>query len=127
MAGIQALVNQTSGARPGQSELRLLHAGRRCNGRVRLFGAGDNAGSSCIFHNVTLGDIAVNCAGSANCYGATASGGFGRRGQVTMDGALSLSDETYSPAYATAPGWNFATGLGSINAANLVYNWPSGQ
>ncbi len=126
MAGIQALVNQNQGApqgNPNPAYYTLAAAGTG----VCDSSAGDNAGSSCIFHNVTLGDIAVNCAGNANCYGATASGGFGRRGQVTMDGALSLSDETYSPAFATAPGWNFATGLGSINAANLVHNWPSGQ
>jgi hypothetical protein len=26
----------------------------------------------------------------------------------------------YAPAFLAAPGWNFAAGIGSLNAANLV-------
>ncbi len=40
-------------------------------------------------------------------------------------GVLSLSNSSYQPAYGTQPGWDFATGLGSVNAANLVNNWLS--
>ena len=40
-------------------------------------------------------------------------------------GVLSLSNSSYKPAYGTQPGWDFATGLGSVNAANLVNNWLS--
>ncbi len=126
MAGIQALVNQNQGGAQGNPN-PAYYALAAAGAGVCDASAGDNAGSSCIFHNVTQGDIAVNCGGAENCYGETASGGFGRRGQVALDGALSVSDTAYNPAYATAPGWNFATGLGSINAANLVYNWPAQQ
>jgi len=28
----------------------------------------------------------------------------------------------YAPAYGATPGWDFATGLGSVNAYNLVFN-----
>lgn len=38
-------------------------------------------------------------------------------------GALSLSNASYKPAYTAANGWDFATGLGSINVANLIANW----
>jgi hypothetical protein len=81
------------------------------------------AGSA--FHPVTRGDIDVNCGGATNCYGATASSGFGRRGGQGqgLNGALSVSTTSYNPAYAAAAGWNFATGLGSVDAYQLVMNW----
>jgi hypothetical protein len=39
-------------------------------------------------------------------------------------GVLSTSNTAYKPAYAATTGWDFATGIGSINAANLVKAWP---
>src|SRR5208283_3690262 len=30
------------------------------------------------------------------------------------------SNTSYAPAYATASGWDFATGIGSVNASNLL-------
>jgi hypothetical protein len=68
----------------------------------------------CIFNDVTVGDIDVNCTGSDDCFGSTSS---------TVDGALSPSTTTYSPAYAAGTGWDFATGLGTVNAYNLVNAW----
>ena len=53
----------------------------------------------------------VNCTGTYNCYLDSA-----RRG------VLSLSNTLYEPAYGTAAGWDFATGIGTINAYNLVHN-----
>jgi hypothetical protein len=40
-------------------------------------------------------------------------------------GVLSTSNSAYQPAYGTTTGWDFATGIGTINAANLVNNWPA--
>jgi len=40
------------------------------------------------------------------------------------NGVLSTSDSSYLPAYGTATGWDFATGIGTVNAANLANNWP---
>src|SRR5207247_5205891 len=37
---------------------------------------------------------------------------------------LSTSNSSALPAYGTGVGWDFATGIGTINAANLVNNWP---
>jgi len=31
-----------------------------------------------------------------------------------------------TPAYSATRGWDFATGIGSVNAYNLVMNWPTG-
>jgi hypothetical protein len=47
--------------------------------------------------------------------GATCSGvGAGTGATVAPTG--------YAPAWYATPGWDFATGLGSVNAYNLVYN-----
>ena len=78
-----------------------------------------------IFYNVTEGDNDVNCGGSVDCYGSTTSTTGGRHPTTTqnLDGALSTSNASYSPAYGAAAGWNFATGIGSVNAYNLVMGW----
>ena len=129
MAGIQALVNQKlNGAQgnPNYVYYQLANGAATCNSAN-----GDSGSGPCIFHNVTQGDIDVNCAGTDNCYGAATSTSGGRRGGFgggggfqQANGALSGSDSSYSPAFAAAAGWNFATGIGSVNAANLVNNWP---
>jgi subtilase family serine protease len=114
VAGIQALINQNAGGAQGNPNY------------VYYSLAAGGSGSS-IFHGVTRGDIAVNCGGTENCYGATVASGFGRRSQQSANGALSVSSGQYSPAFGAAAGWNFATGIGSIDAFNLVTNWSSGQ
>ncbi len=115
VAGIQALINQNAGGLQGNPNYTYY----------RLAANGTAA-----FHSVTRGDIAVNCGGTQNCFGATTSGsgfGFGRRNTQTANGALSLSNSAYTPAYGAAANWNFATGIGTVDAYNLVTNWSSGQ
>jgi subtilase family serine protease len=38
-------------------------------------------------------------------------------------GVLSVSSTSYEPAYPATIGWDFASGLGSVNAYNLANNW----
>ncbi len=87
------------------------------------------AQGSPVFHSITRGDIAVNCGGTENCFGATTSSntGIGRRTSQSVNGALSVSTSSYSPAYGAAASWNFATGIGSLDAYQLVNNWAAGQ
>jgi hypothetical protein len=89
------------------------------------------ANAPSVFHNVTRGDIDVNCTGSQNCYGSSGTvntgGRGGRGGGNVTSGALSTSSSSFSPAYGTGPSWNFATGIGSVDAFNLVMNWKAGQ
>src|SRR5262249_17407540 len=73
---------------------------------------GTSVGADCVFYDVTLGDMDVDCVGP-NCY---LGGGAG--------GVLSPSDTAFNPAYGTTIGWDFATGIGTGNAAKLVNNWP---
>jgi len=119
MAGIQALVNQKTGQRQGNPNpvyysLAASEYGSSgdssCNSSL-----GNAAGSSCIFYDVTEGDMDVNCTGTHNCY--RPSGAYG---------VLSTSDSSYQPAYRATTGWDFATGIGTVNAANLVNSWPGG-
>jgi subtilase family serine protease len=116
LAGIQALVNQKMGGAQGNPNPVYYQL------------AAGSAGSS-VFHAITTGDIAVNCSGGTNCFG-TAFVGRGRAAAfVGFDGngALSSTSQTYTPAFAASAGWNFATGLGSVDAFNLIMNWSSGQ
>jgi hypothetical protein len=41
-------------------------------------------------------------------------------------GVLSPSDPKYKIAYAARTGWDFATGIGTPNVANLLKVWPAG-
>jgi subtilase family serine protease len=121
MAGIQALINQTVGGLQGNPNYvyyRLAsNPANTCDSA-----AGDAAG--CIFHNITLGDIDVNCGGPQDCFGSTIVNTGGRGGFAAGgNGALSTTNNTYSPAFGSASGWNFATGIGSINAYNLANGW----
>jgi subtilase family serine protease len=127
MAGIQALVNQKTGSRQGNPnpvyyQLASTEYGTSgssaCNSSE-----GNGVAGDCVFYDVTLGDMDVDCyfdAGNLyNCYdpGATTSNG--------IVGVLSSSNTAYQPAFSAAVGWDFATGIGTLNAANLVNNWPS--
>lgn len=119
MAGIQALVNQKAGERQGNPNptyysLAAAEYGATGNSSCNST-LGNAAGSSCIFYDVTQGDMDVNCTGTHNCYLDSAT-----------YGVLSTSNSSYKPAYGTTTGWDFATGIGTVNAANLVNNWPAG-
>ena len=116
MAGIQALVNQKMGAAQG-------------NPNPVYYKLAASSVASSVFHSITTGDIAVNCSGDLNCFGSGFVG-RGRAAPVTSfvgNGGLSTSSQTYTPAFAASAGWNFATGLGSVDAFNLIMNWSQGQ
>src|SRR6202043_2824930 len=111
MAGVQALINQKAGSRQGNPNPEYYHLASTeysSNGSSCNSSNGSGIGSGCIFNDVTQGDMDVNCTGS-NCY----------------QGVLSTSNQAYNPAYGASVGWDFATGIGSINAANLVNSWPN--
>ncbi len=117
MAGIQALVNQRNGSPQGNPNYAYYalaakqYAGSgltNCNSSK-----GNATASTCAFYDITLGDIDVPCTlGIGDCY---------RPGGVF--GVLSTTNSSYSPAYRTGTGWDFATGIGSVNARNLVFGW----
>ncbi len=102
MAGVQALINQKMGKAQGNPNPALYSLAQ--------------TGYGTIYNDVTLGDMDVNCtAGSANCYDP---------GSVRNGGVLSTSTTSFAPAYGTAKGWDFASGIGSVNVFQLVTSWP---
>ncbi len=113
MAGIQALINQALATNNvGNPNPVYYQIGNSEYGSPAGAAACDSSAgpaSTCSFHDVTKGSIDVPCAGAFNCY-------FGGGGL----GVLSASDTSYDPAYAAAPGWDFATGIGTVNAFNLL-------
>ena len=70
------------------------------------------------------GDIDGACKGSG-AGSATLRNCYKPAGSLATDiGILSTSNSVSQPAYPATPGWDFATGIGSVNAFNLVMNWP---
>src|SRR5208282_3479545 len=55
----------------------------------------------------------------------TLTGGGGTGALCSVTG---VTDAAYQPSFATTPGWDFATGIGTINAYNLVFSpvWKEG-
>jgi len=122
MAGIQALINQSTGQLQGNPNYILYSLARTeygasgsstCNSTL-----GNGTSSSCIFYDVTQGDNNVNCLkdGSTlyNCYLPSGTNGVG-----------TLTNGSNSPIYNTTTGWDFATGIGTVNALNLANAWKA--
>jgi subtilase family serine protease len=126
MAAIQALVNQKTGSRWGNPNTTYYAL---ANAEYGPSGAGAAACNSntvnktsngCIFYDITQGDNDVVCKARSsvvrNCYIPAGD----------TNGVLSTSNTADQPAYGTNTGWDFATGIGSVNAYNLVMGWPAG-
>ena len=131
LAGIFALINQSTTERQGQPNYVLYDmAGiefgtttpitNSCNGGGAS-GIGtttSSPSSGCVFYDIQSGSTQLPCVSrDANCYTAT--------GQGYSRGVLSTSTTADSPAFNTGVGWDDATGIGSLNIANLVTNWQS--
>ena len=78
---------------------------------------GNAISGTCIFNNITSGDIIMPCSDHVNCF-------YGLSPNVGTYGVSSSSNSSYQPSFVSGSGYNLATGLGSINTANLVSNWP---
>jgi subtilase family serine protease len=127
MAAIQALANQASGsAYQGNPNYVYYLLAAKLSGSKAIAACnstlGGAVGPQCVFHDVTLGDNDLPCTPYLD--GKTKVGTFDCYLPSGTYGVLSTSDKSYQPAYATHSGWDFATGLGSVNAFNLVKNWP---
>jgi hypothetical protein len=118
MAAIQALVNEVNGSPQGNPNVvyyKLAAAEYGASGDASCNSTlGNGVASTCTFYDITQGDMDVDCTGKIDCY--LPSGTYG---------VLSTSDTSYAPAYKATTGWDFASGLGSVNANNLVTNWKT--
>lgn len=103
-AGIMALVNQKTASRQGNANYILYKLAAKSG--ASCVSAGTPA-STCIFYDINTGTNAMPCAGSPNC------------GSAGTDGIGILS------GYSSNTGYDLSTGLGSVNAANLVNQWST--
>lgn len=122
MAGIQALINQKTGSRwgnPNTVYYSLANAEYGLSGSATCNSNTVNkTGNGCVFYDVTQGDNDVVCKASRsvlyNCY----TGG-------SAYGVLSTSNSADQPAYSANVGWDFPSGIGSVNVWNLIGSWPA--
>jgi len=108
MSGIMALVVQKAGggyqglANPIFYSLAAKETLSSCNSNTV------ENGNSCIFYDISTGTNAMPCrSGSLNCVVNTSGDNIG-----------------IVSGYSTTTGYDLATGLGSVNAYNLVNAWP---
>ena len=122
MAGVQALINHKTAAAQGNPNYVYYRLAASQYGSTGNAGCNSNLGTgtnaSCVFYDVTGGDIVVNCFGF-NCYGATGTT------SSFYYGVMSTSNAVNTPAFNATPGWDFATGIGTVNVANLVNAWSN--
>jgi len=131
-AGIMALVNQKQASaqnpapRQGNANYVLYALAKKQAAANLSCNSSTGPDPACTFNDVTkgnsalanstVGNNAVPCAGgSPNC-SSTVSG---------KNGVLVDPGNSAKPAWQTSAGYDMATGLGSVNAQNLVNNWNS--
>ena len=106
MAGIMALVNHKMGTAQGNANAGLYELAALDN-RAACNTATVSAGNACNFYDIATDSNAMPCvAGSKNCALAHAGDQLG-----ILSG------------YGATAGYDLSTGLGTVNAANLVNNW----
>ncbi len=126
-AGMMALVNQEMTilhqtnsqipTRQGNANYVLYHLATNQSGLSCGSSAGPN--SACTFNDVTKGNNSVPCVGgSPGCSNTTNSATYG-----VLETVNSSNVPTGTAAFNAGTGLDLATGLGSINALNLVTNW----
>jgi subtilase family serine protease len=140
-AGVQALLDQglsNAGSSANQGNAApTLYALAQKQFRSSLATCNSDNGtkgtSACVFHSITTGGNSTNCLQVAafdqvtpDCYFyATIPNLFDFYGPALV-GLTSTSTSKYNnttAAFAAQPGWNFANGLGTVNANNLFAAW----
>jgi hypothetical protein len=120
-AGIMALVNQNMAAqglspRQGNANYVLYKLaaqnGASCNSSTAAL-----TGNSCIFYDITQGNNSVPCNPNTPDCGPIPPNG--------LSGVLVDPNNPGNPAWLTTTGYDMATGLGSVNADNLVNQWST--
>jgi hypothetical protein len=121
-AGIMALVNQklANGSNPtprqGNANYYLYALAQQQTTANLSCNSSSSPVSGCSFNDVTKGNNDVPCTGaSTNCSSRVAA----------TPGVLVTAASPTTPAYTTTAGYDLATGLGSLNAQNVVNKWSS--
>jgi hypothetical protein len=118
-AGVMALVNQKTGQRQGNANFVLYQLYKKnTTGTICTSNTAAVTATGCIFYDTVTGNNSVACqGGTPNCSNtSTAANQFG----ILVDPA-----NPTNPAWVTTPNYDLATGLGSLNVANLINAWGS--
>jgi Pro-kumamolisin, activation domain/Bacterial Ig-like domain (group 3) len=109
-AGILSLVNQKTGSRQGNANYVLYRlASQQAKSGAACSAITGAPAAGCVFNDITTDTIAMPCLrGTPNCTVTNSNDHYG-----TLSGFSSTS------------GYDLTTGLGSVNAANLVENWSN--
>lgn len=109
-AGIMAMVDQKTASRQGNANYVLYNLAAQ-SGASCTSASASLTSSTCVFYDITTGTNAMPCDGTVahpvNC------GTPGAEGIGILTG------------YTSNAGYDLATGLGSVNAANLVRSWST--
>ncbi len=118
-AGIMALmIQQQSGVRQGNANYVLyqLYKKSTVGTTICTSNAASVSATGCIFYDTVTGNNSVACAsGVPNCSNTSTS--------ANQYGVLVDPGNTNNPAFLTTTGYDKATGLGSVNVANLAKGW----
>jgi subtilase family serine protease len=130
MAGVMALINQNTGSAQGSpnAELYML-AGSQNYGNCS---AGTvTTSSSCLFNDINTGTISMPCDYDAPDGGIIDTSGTPtlvaqQTGIKSPDCTPTHSGDTVGilPGVSAGTGYDLATGLGSLNVANVANAWP---
>ena len=120
MAGVMALINQKAGATQGNPNAELYNLASQQNYGSCSAEAVTNSGS-CLFNDIDTGTNAMPCDFGADEGGVSGSGILSPNCSVIHSGDLI----GILPGYSAGKGYDQATGLGSLNVANVVNAWPT--
>ncbi len=120
-AGVMALVTEVRGQRVGNASPRLYQLAGLQYSNSLLLGKcnatlGNKISTACVFNDITAGNNAEPCVkGSVDCHGGAAA--------TQGIGVLRSPNFPSVDAFPAQPGYSLATGLGSVNVLNLLYNF----
>jgi hypothetical protein len=121
-AAIMALVNENQAGvgtgRQGNANYILYQLYHNNPSLVCTSNSAAVSNGSCLFYDIVTGNNSVACTGGTTDCSNTS-------GASNQYGVLVDPSHTNTPAWTTATGYDRATGLGSLNVANLITKWST--
>ncbi len=120
-AGIMALINQSQATGPvpaprqGNANYVLYKLYKNSPSKICTSNPAAATASGCVFYDVITGNISVACGGhTPNCSNTSAAANqFGVLGTAV------------APSFQATAGYDLASGLGTVNVANLAADWST--
>ena len=122
-AAIIALINQKTNSRQGNANYALYNTYSIAKAAAKVCDSSNLttaqlSSNTCVFYDTTKGNVSVACTGgSGSCSNTNTA--------ASQFGFLATAAGGNAPAYDAKAGYDLATGLGSVNVANLLNAWAS--